>query len=345
MSKLKIKKGTTSKLIQFNVMNAVTGGPLTGLAYNSSGLTAYYYREGAASATAITLATMTLGTWATGGFIVVDATNMPGEYQLGIPDAALATGASSVVIYLHGATNMAPLCVEIQLVNYDPEDGVRLGLTALPNAAAEASGGLITRGTGTGQITLASGLVSANTTQFAGQTITCSGGVTIPAATLASTTNITAGTITTTTNLTNLPSIPSDWLTATGIDSSAVTEIQAGLALAADLATVAGYLDTEIAAIKVKTDNLPASPAAVGSAMTLASGAISESTFTTPSEASGRPTGILGMLRRVFEWQANKRTRSRTSGTVSLRNEADDGNLETQTQSTSSDVDTQTKGV
>jgi hypothetical protein len=30
------------------------------------------------------------------------------------------------------------------------------------------------------------------------------------------------------------------------------------------LATVAGYLDLEIAAIKAKTDNLPAAPAAVG---------------------------------------------------------------------------------
>jgi hypothetical protein len=36
--------------------------------------------------------------------------------------------------------------------------------------------------------------------------------------------------------------------------------------------TLAGYVDTEVAAIKAKTDNLPASPAAVGSAMTLTSG-------------------------------------------------------------------------
>jgi hypothetical protein len=36
------------------------------------------------------------------------------------------------------------------------------------------------------------------------------------------------------------------------------------LASAANLATVAGYLDTEIADIKAKTDNLPAAPAAVG---------------------------------------------------------------------------------
>lgn len=42
------------------------------------------------------------------------------------------------------------------------------------------------------------------------------------------------------------------------------------LATAADLATVAGYLDTEVAAIKAKTDLIPASPAAVGDIPTAA---------------------------------------------------------------------------
>lgn len=42
-------------------------------------------------------------------------------------------------------------------------------------------------------------------------------------ATVASTTNITAGTITTTTNLTNLPSIPANWITTAGITDGAFT--------------------------------------------------------------------------------------------------------------------------
>lgn len=47
--------------------------------------------------------------------------------------------------------------------------------------------------------------------------------------------------------------------------ASANLDTQIGtLATAANLATVAGYIDTEVAAIKTKTDNLPASPAAVG---------------------------------------------------------------------------------
>jgi hypothetical protein len=72
------------------------------------------------------------------------------------------------------------------------------------------------------QADLSAANLPANATQFAGQTVTCAGGVTVPAATLASTTNITAGTITTTTNLTNLPSIPANWLTAAGINAGAL---------------------------------------------------------------------------------------------------------------------------
>jgi len=44
----------------------------------------------------------------------------------------------------------------------------------------------------------------------------------------------------------------------------------------ADIATIKGYLDTEIAAIKAKTDNLPASPAATGDAMNLTAQAKSD---------------------------------------------------------------------
>lgn len=50
---------------------------------------------------------------------------------------------------------------------------------------------------------------------------------------------------------------------ADAIATDAVTEIQSGLATAAALTTVAGYIDTEVAAIKAKTDNLPPAPAAV----------------------------------------------------------------------------------
>ena len=53
------------------------------------------------------------------------------------------------------------------------------------------------------------------------------------------------------------------------------------LATQASVNTIDDFLDTEVAAIKAKTDNLPASPAAVGSAMTLATGAVSADALAT----------------------------------------------------------------
>jgi hypothetical protein len=63
---------------------------------------------------------------------------------------------------------------------------------------------------------------------------------------------------------TNVVSMAANTLTASALATDAVTEIQSGLATAADLATATGYIDTEVAAIKAKTDNLPAAPAATG---------------------------------------------------------------------------------
>lgn len=100
-------------------------------------------------------------------------------------------------------------------------------------------------------------------------------------------------------------------------------------------ALVGGRMDASVGAMAVNTLTTAA----------IADGAITEAKIATPTETAGRPTGILGMIRRLFEWMANKRTRNRTSGDVVLRNAADSATLETQTQSTSGDVDTQTKGV
>lgn len=59
-------------------------------------------------------------------------------------------------------------------------------------------------------------------------------------------------------------------MTASALASDAVTEIQSGLATAAALATLDDYVDTEVAAIKAKTDLIPASPAAVSDIPTAA---------------------------------------------------------------------------
>lgn len=117
-----IKKGSTSRMLLIFIEDASKsdGTGLTGLVYNSAGLVAYYNRDNSSSATSITLATMTAGTWASGGFKEVDATNLPGWYHFGIPDAALASGATAVCVELKGATNMVPCTFVVQLCDEEP---------------------------------------------------------------------------------------------------------------------------------------------------------------------------------------------------------------------------------
>ena len=69
----------------------------------------------------------------------------------------------------------------------------------------------------------------------------------------------------------NLDATVSSRATPAQVNTEVDTAIaDAALATAANLATAAGYIDTEVAAIKAKTDNLPAAPAAVGDVPTTA---------------------------------------------------------------------------
>jgi hypothetical protein len=88
------------------------GSGLTGLVYNSSGFVAWYIPGDGSAAIQITLASATLGAWTSGGF--VEVANMPGWYELGIPNAAL-DGGNEVAIQLRGAANMAPVNIYIEL--------------------------------------------------------------------------------------------------------------------------------------------------------------------------------------------------------------------------------------
>lgn len=174
MAKLSIVAGATSQTVNIFIQDSssTTGAGLTGLAYNTASLVAYYALPKAAAA-AITLATLAAVTsaYSSGGFKEIDATNMPGWYRFDIPDAALASGRF-VAIHFKGATNMAPCPLEIELTATNNQDAVRGGMTALPNAAAEAAGGLFTRGTGAGQINQdANGRIDANAKAWIGGTI------------------------------------------------------------------------------------------------------------------------------------------------------------------------------
>jgi hypothetical protein len=112
-----IPPGTTSVILDVFIQDSsqTDGRGLTGLVHNSGSLTAYYHRDSASAAVAISLVTMTVGTFTSGGFKEISSTNLPGFYQICVPDAAFASGAKSVSVMLKGATNMAPCVFEVQL--------------------------------------------------------------------------------------------------------------------------------------------------------------------------------------------------------------------------------------
>lgn len=221
-----------------------------------------------------------------------DVTNMPGVYELLLDeDMTIDAGDDSQDVVLHIThAGMAPVTLAFEL--YRPV--VTAGRTLDVSAGGEA--GLDWANVGSPTTTVAlTGTTIATTQKVDVETIKTNpvvnaGTIIFPTgATLASTTNITAGTITTTTNLTNLPAITAGWLTETGIAADAITaaklaadvttELQSGLATAAALATlqttaddiltdtgttlpstlstIAGYIDTEIGSIITAIGDLP----------------------------------------------------------------------------------------
>jgi len=144
------------------------------------------------------------------------------------------------------------------------------------------------------------GVPVANATQFAGQTITAAAGVELPAV-VASTTNITQvglvtgnvggsvvgnlnGNVAGNVNGNVLGTVASvvgavgsvTGLTAANLDVAVSTRLATAGYTAPDNATItaiAGYIDTEVGAIKAKTDLIPASPAAVSDIPTAAANA------------------------------------------------------------------------
>ena len=149
----------------------------------------------------------------------------------------------------------------------------------------------------------------------------------------------------------------------------AVSDVQSGLATAAaldavdnfvdtEVAAILAAVDTEVAAIKAKTDLIPASPAAVGSAMTLAADAVDASalaadavaeiqsglstltagdvnaqmvdvlvtdTFGEPGSVPAATSSLKDKINWLFILARNKRTTTATADKV--RNDGDSGDV------------------
>ena len=120
------------------------------------------------------------------------------------------------------------------------------------------------------------------------------------------------------------------------VDTAEIGAAGAGLtalASATNLATVAGYLDTEIAAIKAKTDNLPAAPAATGDIPTATQNAdaLLNRDMSAVSDTNSRsPLNALRFIRNKWDVAAT---------TLTVKKEDDSTTAWTATVSTSAGAD------
>jgi hypothetical protein len=189
--------------------SVATGAGLTGLSSSSSGLIISTIMEAEATATTYTQAGSTIETITTLGtfaaptatkcrFEEVDATNHKGVYEIQIADARFS-GTGQLLVSISGATNLAQADF---IVDMSGTNTTQINGTAQTARDIGASV-LLSSGTGTGQVSLSSGTVTAGTVSDKTGYALSGAGVTAVQTGLATPTNITAGTITTTTSVTN----------------------------------------------------------------------------------------------------------------------------------------------
>jgi hypothetical protein len=217
-----IKAGATDQSIEFVLLDATTGAPVTGLTI--ANLDASYARtRSAAVKNDLTALSAVTDAHADNQAIEVHATFHPGVYRVDFPDAAFAAGAAFVTLTITGAA-IKPSSQRFALVVNTAEDVyTRLGAPAGASVSADVAA-----------VKAETAAIVADTNEL--QTDWANGGrldVILDArASQAS--------------VDTIDGIVDAILVDTGTDIPATL---ATLATAANLATVAGYLDTEIAAI------------------------------------------------------------------------------------------------
>ena len=274
-----VTAGATNVSVYFYIVgsaaHASPGDPITGLAFGDieTGGEASYMRQGAARVDAGTVITLASASAAhsDGGFVEVSAADMPGVYRFDPPDAAFATGVDQVIISIvvAAANNAVAAPILVDITDVDLRDGVRAGLTALPNAAAEAAGGLYTRGTGAGQINQpTNGRIDSNIVAMAANTLT---------ATAIAANAITAGKIAT------------DAIDADALAADAVTEIWAKVCETQGSFTaqqIMSLILSALAGVTSSAGDVFKTPNGVSTRITAVTNASNERTSITPSPSS-----------------------------------------------------------
>ncbi len=152
-----LEQNTTSKIIEVMMRDSTTGQGLVGI--NGVNAVASYVIEGSTSsqytlANGLPGASYTSGVWAE-----VDSANMPGIYQLHVPNAAFATTSASVTLTIKYAGALDKV-IRVCLLAVDLRDAANMGLTNLDATISSRSTVAATDIVTGGAITTAGGAVS-----------------------------------------------------------------------------------------------------------------------------------------------------------------------------------------
>lgn len=236
-----ITKGSADQSTVIRIVDSFDGTPETGVTSATSGLDLKYRREGAAavSLTESDLAAVD-SAHSDGGMIHIGA----GYYRVDLPDAAVATGVDGVLIF-GTVTGMVVIGAFHRLVDFNLSGQSAIDLKDFADAGYDPDTNKV------------AGVVLADTVTTLTNAPSDSAGITTLLTRIVGT--LAAGTH-------NAQSGDGYAIVNNGTFGLAALKIL--------IDTVATYVDTEVAAIKAKTDNLPASPAAAGDAMSLTAGAV-----------------------------------------------------------------------
>ena len=297
-----IPRGETSLIRHVFILDSssTTGAGKTGLAYDTAGWKVRYIYPGG-TPVAVTLENITtLGTYqaptsnAHMRFREVDATNMPGWYEVHFHNdwASTANGRKKISLAMSGPSGMAPLNVSIDLIGFNlqsiwpgvsvqeidsvPAEDIVNGVWASTNRTLTSFGSLVSDvasavwSAGTRTLTSFGSLVS-DIWSAATRTLTS-------IADSAGVTTLLSRVVGTIASGTHQPQsgdayarIGANGAGLTSLGDTRLANLDATVSSRLASASYTAPNNADISAIKVKTDNLPPAPAAVGSQMDLVS--------------------------------------------------------------------------
>lgn len=107
--------GTTSLFARIFIGQATAPSQgVVGLT-SGAGLTWYWIRAGGTTSSVQALTAGTTGTFAAGSFIQIDGVNLPGLYEVGIPNASITSGTLAVDHYIGGTAGICPVVYHIDI--------------------------------------------------------------------------------------------------------------------------------------------------------------------------------------------------------------------------------------